>query len=66
VEKNSTEYNELYYFLVNLFLKADIERTGCVGPRAFDIMIEEAAAAPRRYGLAPSTDSLFSNAQMLG
>jgi len=63
VDRGNPEYRELYFFLVNVFLKADKERNGRVGPRAFDIMIEEAAAAPRRFGLAPSTESMFPNAQ---
>jgi len=63
VDRSTPEYRELYFFLVNVFLKADKERNGRVGPRAFDIMIEEAATAPRRFGLAPSTESMFPNAQ---
>ena len=56
-------FRELYFFLVKTFMKGDKEKAGLVGPRAFDFMIEDAAAAPRRFGLAPSTDALFPNAQ---
>ena len=38
-----------------------MERNGTVGPFAFDRMIEAAAAAPRRFGLAPRTEEMFPN-----
>jgi hypothetical protein len=34
---------------------------GAVDPMAFDKMIEAAAEAPRRFGLAPKTSDLFSS-----
>merc|ERR1712088_201275 len=44
VNRNSEEYKEVY---------------GEVGPAEFDEMIECAAEAPRRFGLAPKTEELF-------
>ncbi len=32
---------------------------GAVDPMAFDKMIEAAASAPRRYGLAPKSSEMF-------
>lgn len=63
VNKSSPEYRELYFFLVKTFEKGDKDRCGSVGPKAFDLMIEDAAEAPRRFGLAPTTASMFPNAQ---
>lgn len=61
VDKNSPEYKELYYFLLKTFQAGDVERCGAVNPFAFDKMIEAAAAAPRRFGLAPRTEEMFTN-----
>ena len=59
VDVSTPEYRELYFFLLKTFQAGDVNREGRVGPEAFDKMIEAAAAAPRRYGLAPSTASMF-------
>ena len=59
VDRSTPEYRELYFFLLKTFQAGDENRTGEVGPVAFDKMIEAAAAAPRRYGLAPKTSDLF-------
>ena len=59
VDRTTPEYKELYFFLLKTFQAGDENRTGEVGPVAFDKMIEAAAAAPRRYGLAPKTSDLF-------
>ena len=59
VDKSGPEYRELYFFLVKTFVDGDINRDGSVGPKAFDKMIEAAARAPRRFGLAPSSDQMF-------
>lgn len=61
VNKGTPEYTELYFFLLKTFNAGDVNKVGAVDPVAFDIMIETAAAAPRRYGLAPKTSSLFRN-----
>ena len=59
VNKGTPEYRELYYFLLKCFVDADQDRDGAVKPEEFDAMIEVAAAAPRRFGLAPSSASMF-------
>merc|ERR1719208_68203 len=59
VNRNSEEYKELYHFLVRTFQAGDISGYGEVGPAEFDEMIECAAQAPRRFGLAPKTEDLF-------
>jgi len=59
VDKNSKEYRELYFFLLKTFKVGDVNKAGKVDPVAFDKMIEDAAAAPRRYGLAPATSDMF-------
>ena len=61
VNRNSEEYKELYHFLVRTFQAGDKEGYGEVGPAEFDEMIECAAEAPRRFGLAPKTEELFKS-----
>ena len=61
VDKSTPQYKELYFFLLKTFQKGDADRKGEVTPEAFDKMIEDAAAAPRRFGLAPRTEELFPN-----
>lgn len=61
IKKGTPEYKELYFFLLETFQTADVRRNGEVDPIAFDRMIEAAAAAPRRHGLAPKTSDLFKN-----
>ena len=61
VNKSNPEYRELYFFLLKCFTDADQKRIGGVDPQGFDAMIEEAAAAPRRFGLAPSSSAMFSS-----
>ena len=61
VDRSTPEYRELYFFLLKTFQAGDEKRTGEVGPVAFDKMIEAAAAAPRRFGLAPSSASMFKS-----
>jgi len=58
-DKTSPEFRELYYFLVKCFVDADKDRDGAIQQSEFDQMIEVAAAAPRRHGLAPTTASLY-------
>merc|ERR1711994_467851 len=61
VNTGSAEYKELYCFLLRTFQAGDKEGYGEVGPAEFDEMIECAAAAPRRFGLAPTTAELFKS-----
>ena len=59
VNKGTSEYQQLYHFLLKCFQRGDVNKTGSVNAEAFDKMIEVAAAAPRRFGLAPKTSDLF-------
>ena len=64
VDKSSPEFRELYFFLLKTFQSGDTERKGKVSPEAFDRMIEDAAAAPRRFGLAPKSEEMFASAEV--
>ena len=59
VNKSNPEFKELYFFLLNCFKHADLNDDGLVDHKEFDSMIEEAAAAPRKHGLAPATSVMF-------
>merc|ERR1712223_997613 len=59
VNTKSPKYKELYAFLMRTFQAGDKEGYGEVGPAEFDEMIECAANAPRRFGLAPKTEDMF-------
>ncbi len=61
VQKDTEEYLELYHFLLSCFLEADKDRDGAVNHVEFDAMIDEAAEAPRRYGLAPQSHIMFKS-----
>lgn len=60
-DKSSPEYRELYFFLLKNFQSGDVMRTGEVDAVTFDKLIEAAAAAPRRHGLAPKSSAMFAN-----
>ena len=64
VDRDTREYQELYFFLLKTFMSGDVEGKGVVTPEAFDIMIEEAAASPRRFGLAPSSEEMFKSKEV--
>jgi len=55
------ERKELYGFLCECFLDADTDRDGLVRPGEFDFLIEDAAALPRRFGMAPSWNECYGN-----
>jgi hypothetical protein len=59
VNKGTPEYRQLYFFLLKCFQAGDVRKVGAVDPVAFDHMIEAAAFAPRRFGLAPNSADLF-------
>merc|ERR1719277_1824617 len=61
--KNTPEYKEFYYFLLNCFSEADSDFDGLVGPERFDYMIERAACLPRKFGFAPTEAESFANPQ---
>jgi len=58
-DKSSPEYKDLYFFLLQAFMSGDTARRGEIDAVTFDRLIEVAAAAPRRHGLAPKTTALF-------
>mmetsp|Transcript_26835 Transcript_26835/g.73795 ORF Transcript_26835/g.73795 Transcript_26835/m.73795 type:complete len:612 (-) Transcript_26835:174-2009(-) len=57
----SPEYKELYHFLQECFMRADDDQSGLVDATEFDKMIELAAAAPRKFGFAPPTNTTYKN-----
>lgn len=63
--RSSFEYKELYRFLTYCFLAADADQSGCVSGSEFDVMIDLATAAPRRFGFAPPTSIFKSEEQRL-
>merc|ERR1712088_465320 len=63
IDPKNKEYEELYYFLLRTFQAGDKNGYGEVEPAEFDEMIECAAAAPRRFGLAPKTSEMFKTPQ---
>lgn len=58
--RSSFEYKELYRFLTYCFLAADTDQSGCITGDEFDVMIDLATAAPRKFGFAPPT-SIFKD-----
>jgi len=59
----SKERKELYGFLAECFLDADGDRDGLIAPDEFDFLVENAAAMPRRFGLAPSWVECYGDVQ---
>ena len=59
LDKSSLEYSEIYYFLFQTFIEADADCSAAVDLEEFDAMIEIAAAVPRRYGLSPTSESMY-------
>jgi Ca2+-binding EF-hand superfamily protein len=58
-QKGTPEYRQLYFFLLKCFQAGDVHHNGTVDLMAFDKMVEKAAFAPRRFGLAPKTVDIF-------
>jgi len=61
VDRKTPEFRQLYYFLMRTFQAGDKDGYGYVLPTEFDEMIECAARAPRRFGLAPNAEDIFKN-----
>ena len=61
MHRDTEEYVELYFFLLKIFVMADTNKDGRVDHVEFDKMVETAVLAPRRHGLAPPTEKMFSN-----
>jgi len=53
--------SELTSFLTKCFVDCDSDYDGLVSFRGFNNMIDEAAAAPRRFGFAPHTRELYDS-----
>merc|ERR1711865_956422 len=60
-DRHTEEYKSLYEFLFKTFVESDVEERGAITLEQFDILIEDAAQAPRALGLAPSTEQAYSN-----
>jgi len=56
---HSEEYKSLYEHLFKVFVESDVEEAGKVHWQNFDMLIEDAAKAPRDAGLAPSTAEAY-------
>merc|ERR1712070_366882 len=50
----SEEYKSLYEHLLKTFVESDVEEAGAIRRQQFDILIEDAARAPRVVGLGPT------------
>jgi len=59
--KQSEEYKQLYYHLLFCFSYADVDHSGLVSGEAFDVLIDIAASAPRKFGFAPHASSTFES-----
>jgi len=60
-DAKSEQYKALYEFLFKTFVNSDPSTSGTIKRSEFDILIEEAASAPRALGLAPSTAETYMN-----
>lgn len=63
IDKNGAEYQKLYYHLLRCFSDADMSLTGRINAEEFDGLVEIAAAAPRKFGFAPPTSSMFASVE---
>lgn len=61
VSEDGSERLELYRFLTECFKDADVDRDGLVNAEEFDLLVEGAAALPRRFGLAPNWKVLYGD-----
>ncbi len=60
-DRGTSEFRQLYFFLLKCFTEADKDRNGSVDVYEFDRMVETAVEAPRRFGLAPTSQAMFKN-----
>jgi len=61
--RNSTEYWELYQFLLKCFTQVDADFDGLISIADFDAMVDAAASMPRRFGFAPTVSELFQSTE---
>jgi len=59
--RHCPEYKELYHFLRDCFMKADKSNAGLITAAEFDVMVELAGAAPRKFGFAPPSSETYAN-----
>jgi len=59
--KASSEYKELYNFLLKTFVESDRDFDGAIDADDFDIMVERAGAMPRKWGFAPTSAEQFKS-----
>jgi len=57
--RGSEEYKSLYEHLFKTFVESDVEENGAIRRSQFDVLIEDAAKAPRILGLAPSAAQAY-------
>jgi len=58
-DPHSEQYKSLYEHLFKTFVESDVDENGAIGRDRFDVLIEDAAKAPRAVGLAPSTSETY-------
>jgi len=59
--RQTQEFKQFYYFVLKCFTDADNDMDGRIDAQQFDRVIDIAAAAPRRWGLAPTTSDMYAN-----
>jgi len=60
-DRSGPEMKNFYIYLQDCFTNADQDLDGLVGPREFDALVDEAAAAPRVFGFAPTAEQMYMN-----
>jgi len=59
-DPHSEQYKSLYEHLFKTFVESDVEENGAIRREQFDVLIEDAAKAPRVVGLAPSSSQTYA------
>jgi len=57
--KESPEYEELHYYLMQCFVECDLDFDGLIRFEDFGNLVERAGALPRKWGFAPTTIEQF-------
>lgn len=57
--KESPEYEELHYYLMECFIECDLDFDGLIRLEDFDNLVERAGSLPRKWGFAPTTLEMF-------
>lgn len=58
---SSEAKRQLYGFLVLAFGDVDVDKDGKINAREFDVLCEQVASMPRRFGLAPSWETQYDD-----